>query len=126
MWTCGAVRDEEHGGLAGGIAAADDHDLLVLAQPRLHRRRGVVDALALEAIVVGQVEAPVARAGRDDDGCAPLAVAPSASFSAERRSIAFEAASTLREIASRAPNFCACTWARPASAWPEMPVGKPR
>jgi hypothetical protein len=25
-----------------------------------------------------------------------------------------------------APNFCACTNARPASAWPEMPVGKPR
>jgi hypothetical protein len=25
-----------------------------------------------------------------------------------------------------APNFCACTKARPASAWPEMPVGNPQ
>ena len=31
-----------------------------------------------------------------------------------------------RDTASRAPNFCACAQARPASACPEMPVGKPR
>jgi hypothetical protein len=24
------------------------------------------------------------------------------------------------------PNFCACTKARAVSAWPEMPVGKPK
>ena len=29
-------------------------------------------------------------------------------------------------MATSAPNFCACTSARPASARPEMPVGKPR
>jgi hypothetical protein len=26
----------------------------------------------------------------------------------------------------RAPNFCAWLKPRPASAWPEMPVGKPK
>ena len=29
-------------------------------------------------------------------------------------------------ISMLAPNFCAWLKARPASAWPEMPVGKPR
>jgi hypothetical protein len=29
-------------------------------------------------------------------------------------------------ITTLAPNFCACTQARPVSAWPEMPAGKPR
>ena len=29
-------------------------------------------------------------------------------------------------IAMCAPNFSACVKARPASSWPEMPVGKPR
>ena len=29
-------------------------------------------------------------------------------------------------IMTSAPNFCAWVKARPASAWPEIPVGKPR
>jgi len=32
----------------------------------------------------------------------------------------------LRATAISAPNFCACARPRAASAWPEMPVGKPR
>ena len=37
-----------------------------------------------------------------------------------------ETLAACREMASRAPNFCACACARPASACPEMPVGNPR
>src|SRR6185369_10676284 len=47
---------EEYGGLAGRVAAADHDDLLVGAEVGLHRRRGVVDAGALEALVAGDVE----------------------------------------------------------------------
>ena len=39
---------EKHRGLARGVAAADDHDLLAGAQLRLHRRGGVVHARAFE------------------------------------------------------------------------------
>ena len=62
-----AARQED-GGLAGGVAAADDDDLLVGAEIGLHRRRRVVDAGAFEAVVAGDVELAIARAGGDDDG----------------------------------------------------------
>ena len=61
---------EKHGGLAGRVAAADDHHLLAGAQARLHGGGGVVDAAALEALVAGHRELAVARPGGDDDGAA--------------------------------------------------------
>ena len=59
-------RREEDGRLPGGIAAADDDDLLADAQLRLHRRRAVVDAGALEGREVLERRLPVLGAGRDD------------------------------------------------------------
>ena len=52
------VAGEVHGGLAGRVGAADDHDVLVRARARLGHRRAVVDAGA------GQLgEARARRAG---------------------------------------------------------------
>ena len=45
----GRDRREKDGGLAGGVAAADDHDLRIAAQVGFHRPGGVIDAAALEA-----------------------------------------------------------------------------
>lgn len=58
---------QEHRRLAGGIAAADDDHFLAGAQIRFHRRRGVVDALALETLVVEKRQLAIARTGRDHD-----------------------------------------------------------
>jgi hypothetical protein len=60
---------QEHGGLAGGVAATDHDDLLALHEPCLDRGRGVVHPGAVETSGLGHpVEAPVPGAGRDDDG----------------------------------------------------------
>ena len=57
---------EEHRGLAGRVAAADDQHGVAGAALRLDHRRGVVDAGALEALEVGHVELAVAGARGDD------------------------------------------------------------
>src|SRR4051794_29472286 len=44
------VAGEVHGGLPGGVRAADDHHMLVLARARLGERGAVVDALAGEGL----------------------------------------------------------------------------
>ena len=62
------VAGQKHRGLAGGIAAADQHDLLLRAQPRLDRRGPVPDAAAFEIGEVFDLGAPIARAARHHDG----------------------------------------------------------
>lgn len=57
---------QEHGGLAGGIAAAGRYYLLADAELRLHRRRGIVDTRALEPGEVLERRLPVLRARGDD------------------------------------------------------------
>ena len=56
---------EEDGGLAGGVAAADDHDVRAPAHLRLVRRRGVVDAAALEPLAPLDAQPAVVGPGGD-------------------------------------------------------------
>src|SRR5918994_6150006 len=58
---------QEHRGLAGRVAAADDDHLGLATSPSLEIGGGVVDTGAVESLLVGQAEAPVASAGGDDD-----------------------------------------------------------
>ena len=71
MWTCAVVRDRNTAAWPAELPPPTTIDLLAAAELRLHGGRGVVDALALEALVVRHVELAVARAGRDDDGAGP-------------------------------------------------------
>ena len=64
-YTLRACAGEEDGRLAGGVAAADDHDLRPPAQLRLVGRRGVVDAAALEPLAALDLQPPVVGAGGD-------------------------------------------------------------
>ena len=57
---------EEHRGLAGGVAAADDQHRVAGAHLRLRLGGGVVDAEALVALELGEVELSVLGAGGDD------------------------------------------------------------
>ena len=63
--TLRGVLGEEDGGLAGGVAAADHHDLAPPAQLRLVRRRGVVDAAALEPLAPLDAQPAVVGPGGD-------------------------------------------------------------
>ena len=92
-------------------------------------RGPVPDAAAFELGQARHVGPAVARAAGDHHGARAqpaavgqvdrqLAVALGARCSRATR--------TCAGISISAPNFCACTKARPASAPPEMPVGKPR
>ena len=96
-----AGAGEEDGGLTGGVAAADHHDFLVAAEPRLHGGGGVVDALALETVEVGHVEAPVVRARRDHDG-ASARRGPAREPHPERRPLAVHARDVARDREPRA------------------------
>ena len=61
------VGGQKDGALPGGIAAADDNDLLAGAQARLDRRRPVPDAPAFEARDIGDRRAAIAGAAGHDD-----------------------------------------------------------
>src|ERR1700683_1703751 len=54
-------------GLAGGIAATDDDDLIVAAELRFDRSRAVVDAETIEPGDIVEREPAVFGARRDDD-----------------------------------------------------------
>ncbi len=69
------VARQKHRGLAGGIAAADQHDLLFRAQPRLDRGGPVPDAAAFEFFQVFDLGPPIARAARHHDGARAQRVA---------------------------------------------------
>ncbi len=62
------MAGQEHGGLACGIAAADQHDVLIGAELCLDRRGPVPDALAFEGVEILDLGPPIARAAGDDDG----------------------------------------------------------
>ena len=71
------VPGEVNGGLAGGVAAADDYHVAPAAELRLVGRRGVVDAAALELLAPFDVEPAVVGPGGDeqalgDDGLAAV------------------------------------------------------
>ncbi len=51
-------------GLAGRVAAADDVHVLVLAKDGFARAGAVIDAGALQPLLVGQAQPPVVDAGR--------------------------------------------------------------
>ena len=55
-WTCDAKSRQKHRRLSRGVAAADDDHLLALAELRFHRRGQVVDARALEAGAILDLE----------------------------------------------------------------------
>ena len=59
------LAGEVDGGLAGGVAAADDHDVRPAAHLRLDRSRGVVDAAALEPLAPLDAEQAIVGAGGD-------------------------------------------------------------
>jgi hypothetical protein len=67
-----AAAGEPHGGLAGGVSSADDGYALGSAELRLGRPRGVEDADALVLVEVVDGQAPVLRAGGDQDGRAAI------------------------------------------------------
>ena len=56
----------EHRSLTGGVATADDDDLLALAELRLHRRCAVVHARAFELREVVERRLAILGAGSDD------------------------------------------------------------
>ena len=115
---------KKHGRLARRIAAADHDDFLAGTQALFHGRGGKVQSRALEALVVGDRELAVTSAtgGNDRVGVDCLAV-----IQAELKGLLHTSMLvTYLARTRRAPNFCACICARPASACPEMPVGKPR
>ena len=62
------LSGQEAGRLAGGVAAADDGDRVLSAQPGLELRGGVVDAAALEPVRPRDVEASVVHAGGEEHG----------------------------------------------------------
>ena len=59
------LAGEEDGRLAGGVAAADDDHVGPAALLRLVRRRGVVDAAALEPGAPLDLQPAIVGAGRD-------------------------------------------------------------
>ena len=119
---------QEHDRLPGRIAAADQRHLFAFAELRFDRRSPIGDAGVVEVGQIGDRRAAVARAGGDDDGVRLHGIA-AVDIEAERLLDGAPPQSsrvTSSGIAISAPNFCAWLKARPASAWPEMPVGKPR
>ena len=59
---------QKHGCLTRGVPTADDDDFFVAAKLGLHGSRTVINACAFEAGKILQRQAPVLRAGRDDNG----------------------------------------------------------
>ena len=94
-------------------------------QVRLERRGPIMDRRALELLEPLDVEPPVAGAGGDHRRRAPGRSRRwrAAAGTGRCRIRALRASSG---IAISTPNFCAWLNARPISAMPEMPVGKPR
>ena len=118
------LAGEEDGGLAGGVAAADDHDLRPLAHLGLDGGRGVVDAAALEPLATLDAEPAVVGPGGDQQA---LGVDMVAAVEVEHRVPVVEGqARDLGRDGRTRPNLLACTTARSASSAPVMPVGKPR
>ena len=124
MCTMPAAPGEEYSRLAGRVATADDDDFLAFAELRFQMRGGVVDARADKTRKVVDRELAVLRARRDDDGAACTTRPSESSRLYGRRS--HRRRSARQATFTFAPNFWACTNARPASAAPEIPVGKPR
>ena len=124
------LRREEHDGLAGRVAAADQRHLLALAELRLDGRGPIGDAGAFELGEVWNGRPAVARAGRDHHGPRPHGIAvgelelervaglPSRAAAIELRH--FERDGDLGAEFQRLVEGAA------VSAMPEMPVGKPR
>ena len=56
-----------NGGLAGGIASADDDNVFVAAELRFHEGCAVIDALSFEMGEISDARFVVLRAGGDDD-----------------------------------------------------------
>ena len=71
------LAGEEDGGLAGRVAAADDHHLRPAAHLRLDRRRGVVDAAALEPLAALDAQQAVVGPGGDQQALAVTVSPPS-------------------------------------------------
>src|SRR5438105_12943874 len=67
----GRVIGEEHRGLSGRIAAADDCDFLARAQLGFQRRGPVPDTPAFEVRQAGHRRTAITRAARDHDGARP-------------------------------------------------------
>jgi hypothetical protein len=94
---------EEDGRLSRRIASADDDHFLPLAELSLHRRRGIVHATALEALVVhGGKLAVACPRGHDDRMCAHLFAV--LQFQAKRVLVAFEGTDETRDGEPR-PEF---------------------
>ena len=105
MHARGCLRQED-GRLSRGVAAADDHDLLVPAQLRFHGRGAVVDAGPFEAGHVGDRQLPVLGARGDDDGArrtrASVVDLQHVRVAVARQSVA------PRAMATTGANFSAC------------------
>ena len=90
MCTCLALRARKTAACPAELPPPTTTTSCSAHRSRLHRRRRVVDAGPFEALVAGDVELAVARAGGDDDGASAdrLAVVER---ERERRGIAVEA-----------------------------------
>src|SRR6516162_5983960 len=58
-----ALARQINGGLAGGVAGADQRNFLIAAQLRFHWRRPVVNARCLEGVELLAFESPISRSG---------------------------------------------------------------
>ena len=66
---------QEHGSLPCGIAAADQHHVLISAEPRLYWGGPIPDAATFESLEVFDFGPPVARAARDHHRARPQRLA---------------------------------------------------
>ena len=103
----GRLREEDRR-LAGRVAAADDDHLLAGAELRLHERRAVVHAGALEPRQVRQGQLPVLGARGDDHRARRDARAPSSISIAYGFRLHASCWRASRDHRAAAPNFCAC------------------
>jgi hypothetical protein len=110
--------------LSRGVAATDNRHVLSFTELRFHEGRAVVNSLAFEFIQIAERRLVVLCAGGYDDGARRETV-PVVQNQLEGR-LAHSNRTTRCATIILAPNFSACTIARVASSWPEIPVGKPR
>ena len=119
------VPGQVHGGLPGGVGAADDVHVLALAGGRLGQRRAVVHPAA------GQLGAAPAPRAAGTTRRSPGSRCARRSPSRRRTGRCAPAPLTSSPVTSRAvsisaPNLVACRRARSVSCAPDTPSGKPR
>jgi hypothetical protein len=119
-----AASSEIQRRLAGGVRPAGERDRARTAGRGLQLRRRVIDARAFELRLPVEWQGSVAGAGGDDH-CSRLDSGVVGQHDSQTLVGGVQPVAWLG-LAIRAPNFCACTAARPVSSAPLMPEVNPR